>query len=221
MLATSSVSRVASPSAARLAPRARLQRRPISAAAASTVTSRGRAETCKTFFQVARAGGRSRDALVVAAAEGPSGSGGDGDGNKKDETAMSGLARRLVNRRYNPQNAKAVLETFDKLGEDGLTGAAVPNSSSAFPDQLSTHRYHQGQHAMRPRHTYLHRACVKRALKREGVELFLHPDARHQGRGAAFKVLRRGVLASARRAGCPDRHRGRLRVGRGRTGRPS
>lgn len=57
---------------------------------------------------------RQRRAVIAAAG------GGDGDGDEKkvgdDETTMSGLARRLVERKYNPEAAKAVLETFDKLG---------------------------------------------------------------------------------------------------------
>jgi hypothetical protein len=42
-----------------------------------------------------------RGAAVVTAAEGSGGSGDDGD--KKDETVMSGLARKLVERKYDPE----------------------------------------------------------------------------------------------------------------------
>ena len=54
-----------------------------------------------------------------ASGEGSPGGGGPGGGNdddKGDESAMSGLARRLAERRYDPEGAQKVLETFDKLG---------------------------------------------------------------------------------------------------------
>jgi len=55
---------------------------------------------------------RRRAAIVTAASE-------DDDKPKAtddDESAMSGLARRLANRKYDPEGAKQVLATFEKLG---------------------------------------------------------------------------------------------------------
>lgn len=85
-------------------------------------------EVPKAFFDLRRGRGRGRlsddrGVIVVTSArasgEGSPGGGGPGsenDDDEGDESAMSGLARRLVERKYDPEGAKQVLETFDKLG---------------------------------------------------------------------------------------------------------
>ena len=58
---------------------------------------------------------RTRRSIVALASGAPEDEDGGGGGND-DESAMSGLARRLAERKYNPEGAKAVLETFERLG---------------------------------------------------------------------------------------------------------
>lgn len=64
-------------------------------------------------------------AIITAATDSEPGDDGEGDEEQKnettetttnDETAFSGLARRLVERRYDPKSAQSVLDTFDRLG---------------------------------------------------------------------------------------------------------